>query len=112
MSNVKVSTLANGLRVAVDEMPEVESASLGIWVQCGTRHESAELNGMAHMLVRGYGEVFGWFVIERMARAHTNLSTEGVGRQLAFEMYLVRVPTPAAPNYFSSLWSSIGAAPL
>src|SRR6266536_2958087 len=30
MSNVKVSTLANGLRVAVDEMPEVESASLGV----------------------------------------------------------------------------------
>jgi predicted Zn-dependent peptidase len=50
MSEVKVTTLANGLRVAVDEMPEVESASLGIWVACGTRHESAELNGMAHML--------------------------------------------------------------
>ena len=50
MSDVKVTTLANGLRVAVDEMPEVESASLGIWVACGTRHESAELNGMAHML--------------------------------------------------------------
>ena len=39
MSDVKVTTLANGLRVAVDEMPEVESASLGIWVDCGTRHE-------------------------------------------------------------------------
>ncbi len=50
MSGVKVTTLANGLRVAVDPMPEVESASLGIWVACGTRHESAELNGMAHML--------------------------------------------------------------
>jgi len=50
MSDVKVTTLANGLRIAVDEMPEVESASLGIWVACGTRHESAELNGMAHML--------------------------------------------------------------
>ena len=50
MSDVKVTTLGNGLRVAVDEMPEVESASLGIWVACGTRHESAELNGMAHML--------------------------------------------------------------
>src|SRR4026208_464842 len=50
MSNVKVSTLPNGLRIAVDEMPEVESASLGIGVAGGTRHESAELNGMAHML--------------------------------------------------------------
>ena len=41
---------ASSLRVAVDEMPEVESASLGIWVACGTRHETVELNGMAHML--------------------------------------------------------------
>jgi predicted Zn-dependent peptidase len=48
--SVKVTSLANGLRVAVDVMPEVESASLGIWVACGTRHETAELNGMAHML--------------------------------------------------------------
>src|SRR5262249_39903418 len=50
MSGVTVTTMANGLRVAVDAMPEVESASLGIWVACGTRHETAELNGMAHML--------------------------------------------------------------
>ena len=50
MSAVRITTLANGLRVASDTMPEVESASLGVWVACGTRHESAELNGMAHML--------------------------------------------------------------
>src|SRR5688572_32615652 len=50
MSNVKVTTLSNGLRVAVDAMPEVEPATLGIWVACGTRHESAELYGMAHVL--------------------------------------------------------------
>ena len=50
MSAVRITTLANGLHVASDAMPEVESASLGVWVACGTRHESAELNGMAHML--------------------------------------------------------------
>jgi predicted Zn-dependent peptidase len=50
MSEIKVTTLDNGLRVVVDPMPEVESASLGVWVACGTRHESEELNGMAHML--------------------------------------------------------------
>ena len=38
--HVKVTTLANGLRVAVDEMPEVESASLGIWVD--VRHAARE----------------------------------------------------------------------
>jgi predicted Zn-dependent peptidase len=50
MSEIKVTTLDNGLRVVVDPMPQVESAALGVWVACGTRHESEELNGMAHML--------------------------------------------------------------
>src|ERR1044072_6887235 len=50
MRNVNGTPLPSRLRVAVDAMPEVESATLGIWVACGTRHESAELNGMAHML--------------------------------------------------------------
>ena len=50
MSTSRSPPSSNGLRVAVDAMPEVESASLGIWVACGTRHETAELNGMAHML--------------------------------------------------------------
>ena len=46
MSDVKVTTLANGLRVAVDAMPEVESASLGIWV--GLRHAPRERRAERH----------------------------------------------------------------
>ena len=47
---VRVSTLDNGLRVATDTMDSVESVSLGAWVGVGTRHESPELNGVAHFL--------------------------------------------------------------
>jgi predicted Zn-dependent peptidase len=46
----KVSTLANGLRVATDQIETVESVSLGIWIDVGTRHEPPELNGVAHFL--------------------------------------------------------------
>jgi predicted Zn-dependent peptidase len=46
----QLSTLANGLRVATDQVATVESVSLGIWVDVGTRHEPPEINGVAHFL--------------------------------------------------------------
>lgn len=48
--SVQVSHLANGLCVATDYMPQVETASLGLWVGVGTRDEPAEQNGIAHLL--------------------------------------------------------------
>ena len=47
---VKVSKLPNGLTVASDSMPGVETVSLGAWVGVGTRHEPAAINGVAHLL--------------------------------------------------------------
>src|SRR5690349_12703551 len=46
----RVSRLANGLRVATDRIDTVDTVSLGIWVDVGTRHEPAEINGVAHFL--------------------------------------------------------------
>jgi predicted Zn-dependent peptidase len=46
----QLSTLANGLRVATDRVDTVDTVSLGVWVDVGTRHESAEINGVAHFL--------------------------------------------------------------
>lgn len=48
--NARVSTLANGLRVATDRIDTVDTVSLGIWVDVGTRHEPAAINGAAHFL--------------------------------------------------------------
>jgi len=47
---VRVSQLANGLTVASDTMETVETVSLGAWIGVGTRHEPAEINGVAHLL--------------------------------------------------------------
>ncbi|HJT15629.1 MAG TPA: pitrilysin family protein [Dongiaceae bacterium] len=47
---VRVTTLANGFRVATDRMDSVETTSLGVWAGVGTRNEPAEHNGVAHLL--------------------------------------------------------------
>ncbi|HYM03647.1 MAG TPA: pitrilysin family protein [Stellaceae bacterium] len=48
--SVRVTTLDNGMRVLTDEMDSVETLSLGVWVDVGTRHEPADINGVAHVL--------------------------------------------------------------
>jgi len=47
---MRLTVLDNGLTVATDAMPSVESASVGLWVGVGTRHERAEQNGLAHLI--------------------------------------------------------------
>ena len=48
--NFRLTTLDNGLIVATDIMTTVETASLGVWVNAGTRHETPQINGISHML--------------------------------------------------------------
>ncbi|QRZ15483.1 insulinase family protein [Paracoccus methylovorus] len=50
MSQIRISTLPNGLRVVSRNMPGLHSASIGIWVNAGCRDERAEQNGIAHFL--------------------------------------------------------------
>ena len=48
--SVELHTLSNGLRIVVEPMPGLQSASIGLWVSAGGRHERAEQNGIAHFL--------------------------------------------------------------
>ncbi len=48
--SIEITRLKNGLIVATDPMPHLESAALGVWVNCGARHETAEQAGLSHML--------------------------------------------------------------
>ncbi|GAB4185529.1 MAG: pitrilysin family protein [Thalassobaculales bacterium] len=48
--SVRVTTLPSGLRVATERLDGVETAALGLYVGVGTRHETAEVNGAAHLL--------------------------------------------------------------
>jgi predicted Zn-dependent peptidase len=47
---LRTTTLANGFRIVTEAMPGLKSASAGIWVTAGGRHERAEQNGIAHFL--------------------------------------------------------------
>ncbi|MBT9382680.1 insulinase family protein [Pseudooceanicola sp. CBS1P-1] len=48
--SVQLTTLKNGFRIVSETMPGLQSASIGIWVGAGGRHERPEQNGIAHFL--------------------------------------------------------------
>jgi Insulinase (Peptidase family M16) len=47
---VQVTTLPSGLRVATETTPFAETASIGVWIDAGSRYETAANNGTAHFL--------------------------------------------------------------
>ncbi len=47
---VKEQILSNGIRVVTDEMKDVETVSIGIWVSVGSRFEEPEISGISHLL--------------------------------------------------------------
>lgn len=45
-----VTKCQNGLRIVTDIMPEIETISLGAWVNIGSMYEPKEINGISHLL--------------------------------------------------------------
>ena len=50
MDTREVITLPNGARIVFDAMPGLRTASVGVYLGAGARHEPAERNGLAHFL--------------------------------------------------------------
>ena len=48
--SVNVTRLPSGLVVVTDDMPHLETASLGVWVGCGSRDEKPDEHGISHLL--------------------------------------------------------------
>lgn len=48
MTNIK--TLSNGIKVVMEVLPYLRSASFGVWVKVGSANENEQNNGIAHMI--------------------------------------------------------------
>ena len=61
---VEVSRLSNGLTVATENLPHIESVALGVWVKSGSRNEGEDEHGIAHLLehmaFKGTGKRPAW----------------------------------------------------
>ena len=44
------TVLPNGLRILTEQIPSIRSISIGVWIDVGSRHETAEENGVSHLI--------------------------------------------------------------
>jgi predicted Zn-dependent peptidase len=49
VADLELVRLSNGVRVALDPMPGLGTAAIGVWQRVGARWETAEQNGVAHL---------------------------------------------------------------
>ncbi|MEA5094285.1 MAG: pitrilysin family protein [Sedimentibacter saalensis] len=47
---IKKHTLDNGIRIVMEKIDYVKSASIGIWVNVGSNNENEETNGLSHFI--------------------------------------------------------------
>jgi predicted Zn-dependent peptidase len=64
--SIEVSRLANGLTIATDPLPHVDTVALGVWVKSGSRNERDDEHGIAHLLehmaFKGTGKRSAWTI--------------------------------------------------
>ena len=50
MMKVECTRLQSGLTVVTENMPHLESVALGVWIKSGSRNETTDEHGIAHLL--------------------------------------------------------------
>lgn len=50
MGRHQITKLSNGLTVATETNPNFQTATVGMWIDAGSRFENAKNNGTAHFL--------------------------------------------------------------
>jgi predicted Zn-dependent peptidase len=48
--NIRREKLSNGLTIITEQMQHIRSASIGVWLQTGSRDEDATCNGISHFI--------------------------------------------------------------
>jgi predicted Zn-dependent peptidase len=107
MSSIRVTTLPNGLRVATDTMPDVQSVSLGCWVGVGTRNEAASVNGVAHlvehMLFKGTRRRTAFRISEEIENVGGQLNAYTTREQTAYYAKVLHEDAPLALDILSDM---------
>lgn len=95
-----ISTLSNGMTVVTDAMPHLESASIGVWVNAGARHETAGEHGLAHMLehmaFKGTATRSAREIAEAIERVGGYLNAYTAREQTAYYARVLKADVPLA----------------
>jgi predicted Zn-dependent peptidase len=104
---IQVTRLPNGLRVATDRMDSVETASIGVWADVGTRNEPAEINGVSHLLehmaFKGTGRRSAREIAEEIEAVGGHLNAYTAREQTAYYARILAGDMPLAVDIIADI---------
>ncbi len=105
--NIKISILSNGLTVITDPMSQLESAALGVWVNCGGRNETKPVMGISHMLehmaFKGTERRSARDIAEEMESVGGFLNAYTSREQTAFHARVLKADVPLAMDILADI---------
>src|SRR5271168_80112 len=105
--NVEITKFPNGLTVVTDPMPQLESAAVGVWVDCGARHETKPVMGVSHMLehmaFKGTRRRSARDIAEEIEAVGGYLNAYTSREQTAFHARVLKADVPLAVDILSDI---------
>ncbi|NMG38899.1 insulinase family protein [Chelativorans sp. ZYF759] len=104
---VEVSRLSNGLTVATDSIPHIESVAMGIWIKSGSRDEAPDQHGMAHLLehmaFKGTGRRSAWTIASEIENVGGEINASTSVETTAFYARVLKNDFPLAVDILADI---------
>lgn len=103
----EVSRLKNGMTIVSDTMPHLESASVGVWVNAGSRHETEAVHGISHMLehmaFKGTKRRSARAIVEEIEAVGGNLNAHTTHEATAYYARLLKDDVPLVADILADI---------
>ena len=105
--SVQLSTLENGLRIISESTDTLETTSVGVWVNAGSRHETKDNNGISHLLehmaFKGTNTRTARDIAEEIENVGGHLNAYTSKEQTAYYAKVLRQDLPLATKILSDI---------
>ncbi len=102
-----VSRLSSGMTVVTDTMPHLQSASVGVWVNAGSRHEALADHGISHMLehmaFKGTERRSARAVVEEIEAVGGHLNAHTTHEATAYYVRLLKDDVPLGADILADI---------
>jgi predicted Zn-dependent peptidase len=113
--SVAVTKLASGINVVTDTMPHLESASLGVWVNAGSRDERRDEHGISHFLehmaFKGTQRRSARQIAEEIEAVGGDLNAATSAESTAYYARVLKADVPLALDVLADILSAPAFAP-
>ncbi len=104
---VEVSRLSNGLTVATETLPHIESVALGVWVKSGSRDEAQDQHGIAHLLehmaFKGTGRRDAWTIASELENVGGEINAATSVETTSFYARVLKNDVPLAVDILADI---------